>query len=232
MKNKLNWNVENIYQGCVELMAVHIAAIPKLSFLYYSMIWKENRYSFDDYMECDGTIIFNELHTQVVGALRDISSIRLRDYPEMDAGFYFESADQKTQKFIKEELLQYMLVEFETPRRLFKKSEIIAVPTVTAGFWSEGKDLFTADSLDDFVSNGGSFLNDLCLSQPKRLLSFAENYDLNESELSFAKALIQAKLNPDNSSISKKLITETYGPDFDNQPVLYEQLEGFGIRIS
>ena len=231
MKYELAYKPEDLYEGCVTMMAVHIAAVPTLLNIYYEKIWQGNRFSFIDISRCDGTFIFDENHILSAGAIRDSSSLRLDDYPNGNAEQYFTDADKKTQTFVHEQLMQFMLAEYQIPGNLFRKPKIVQVPAVTAGVWTENSVICTGENHSDFIENGGRVLDELCEKEPQRLNAFTESYELNEKELTFAKKLIQEKLTKTEPSVTRSFIIDTFGKGYKNADVLDELLEGFGIRI-
>jgi len=183
-------------------------------------------YSFQ-YGSSRGTITFDLSSAFLVGAIRDDKSNRISWYPNFKAVELFSEAPEAAKVLSTNEALQYLFYEINEITspvapvgfwgRLTGKAahiETITVPVATTAFWSEGDEIFSGDTLDNFINNGGEFISEIMISATELRMYWEEHYELTSEELGLVDYLFQLKKS-NKVRISKKIITDIAGVDND-----------------
>jgi len=231
MKHQLKYSRQQLYQSCLLSMCVHIAAIPRLSYISHENSWDKCNYSFQDKFSTDGTISFDTINDVIVGAFRNNTSVRMNEYPTKIAMDLFAEANDDVRVIAQNETLMYLRMSFEHKKGfIFANKSDIIVPVVTTALWSEGDKIFSSDNESVFLENGGEYINKICVSKDELIEYLTDDYELTDDEISFAEELFLIKIS------EKVQLVRTSFSDFINfQSEGYEEfisaLLNFGIEV-
>jgi hypothetical protein len=205
MKTDLNISFEALCDACLYSSIAHAVSNLKHPFSSYAQSWEGMNYSFQ-YGSSRGTITFDVSNAILVGAFRYDKSDRTSWYPKFEALGLLSEAPETARELANKEAFQYLLDEFDDPAppvistgfwgRFGKKAAPapkVTVPCVTTALWSEGDEIYSCDTLDDFNSSGGEFISEIMISR-KELRAYLEvQYELTLEELELIDCLFQLK---------------------------------------
>ncbi len=163
-----NVSYSDFYFNCVYSSVAKAIFSLREPFYAYSQSWDKNNYCFH-YGRTRGTISFYADKNIVVGAARDERSNRRKWYPEYDAVNLFDFSSNIIQMLAMKDSLEY----------LYDEENGITKPMASIGFWIEKNNLCSRDNKNDFLCNGGEYIE--IISQN---LSDIKEFWKNEYELS------------------------------------------------
>ncbi len=225
MVYKLPFSAEKIKHNAILAMAAHIAVSPRFEYIVYDKNWKNNTLAYQDFENTDGAINFSDPNA-FVGLFRNPNSKRVLAYPDKSI-FDFFTADGNNK--VINDVSQFMLIEFPSKKRLFHREEKIVVPTITTSCWSVGNEVFSLDSVDDFLIQGGNYIQFLS-SDPDNLINILrDDYEMTDDEIKFTKQLYEMKVH----SLGRIKYTELSRLlNCDESPIVRSFLMEFGVEMS
>ena len=205
--NKLDWKIDQLWKGCILKSIAHAIMVAHDPFISYEHSWIGVNYCIFDGAETDGVVTF--YHDFCVAAFRKISCDR----------FYSNSGGFKCLKeyynYVPQEIIR--LSEKETLPCLLVNDEELSVPSMTTAFWGKNNELFTADSLDEFLAYGGESLIIEAMDFDSAICEILELYEMEPKQVQLLLQIYTRKVNKPHSMIvlSKKEIDMIGSDDQD-----------------
>lgn len=225
MVYKLPFSAETIKHNAILAMAAHIAVSPRFEYIVYDKNWKNNTLAYQDFENTDGAINFSDPNA-FVGLFRNPNSKRVLAYPDKSI-FDFFTPDGNNK--VINDVSQFMLIEFPAKKRLFHKEDKIVVPTITTSCWSVGNEVFSLDPLDDFLSQGGNYLQFLSCNSDNLINILSDDYEMTDAEIKVTRQLYEMKTHNLEGIKYKELFALL---NCDDSSIVREFLIGFGIEMS
>lgn len=198
MSTYLHISFDMIYERCLYSSIAHAVGNLRFPFLSYEQSWDNMNYGFRHGAFNYGTITFDLPNRVIVGAFRDEKSERMHWYPGYDAMSLFDEAPEHIKFLAKSEALQYQLLGhyYKYKWKFFGKGKYeptIVVPVVTTALWGEGDNIYSCDSLDDFLIYGGEYISDITAPFQELQVYWQEYYDFVEEEMKLVSHLFEMK---------------------------------------
>lgn len=183
MTNKINWKMDELYNGCILASIAHAIMVAHYPLIANHHSWDGVNYNIQNDMGMLGTVTF--ARDMCVAGFRDDKSERA--YPEnlKNALQYFPNASQDVIEIAKTKTLQYLLIYDEG-------GEI--VPSITTAFWGNKDELLTADSFVDFLENGGELLSRQAMNIADAIDEWEDDYDMNDEQVALLKLVYTRKI--------------------------------------
>ena len=102
----------------------------------------------------------------------------------VDTMAYFEEAEDDIVKIAKKEALQYVLENVEDTVR----------PVITAAFWGTWEQLYSTQSFDTVMKNGGYIIQNQLASYDVSAKEWQEYYDLDIQQMNLVRILFDKKM--------------------------------------
>ena len=184
--NKIDWGTEQLWKGCILAGLVHAIMVAHYPFIANEHSWDGQNYSVQDSSGQRGTVSFSQ--NCCVAAFRNDNSKRIEKMLKPEQ--FFVGASDEILKLANSEALQYLLDEVDGEIR----------PVITTAFW--GKDLlFSNDSFDEMLLNGGNLLKYQALDVTAAIQLWKEFYDMSEKQLQLLKSIFNRKVYNYNNLI-------------------------------
>lgn len=198
MSTNLHMSFDMIYERCLYSSIAHAVGNLKYPLSSYAQSWDNMNYSFH-HGSCDyGTITFDLPNRVVVGVFRNEKSERMHWYPGYDAMSLFDEAPEYIKFLAKSEALQYKLLGYDYiyKKKFFGKSKYeptIVVPVATTALWGKGDNIYSCDSLDDFLIYGGEYISRITAPFQELQMYWKEISDFGEEEMKVVSHLFEMK---------------------------------------
>ncbi len=183
--NKLNWKFNKLWEGCILATIAHAIMVARYPELSNEHSWDGINYSLQDSAGMRGTITFQN-ENMCVGAFRNDESTRLQGNFK-SAEHYFQGAPEEIITIAKAESLQYLL-------------EIVqgnTIPLITTAFWGIGNEIFSTDSINILLENGGVLLERQMMDFNSSVNSWKEYYEMSNAQVDLLKSIYWRKIvNP------------------------------------
>ena len=212
--NKLVWKGNQLREGCMLAAIAHAIMVAHYPELSNEHSWDGINYSVQDSSGSRGTITFSS--KSCVAAFRNENSTRISANNFIGSNQYFQGASQEIIKLAEDETLQYLLdnIAGET------------LPVITTAFWGEDNNLFTIDTLDEMVENGGFLLERQVMDMDSAIEAWKEYYDMSEQQCNMLKSIFKRKISQTTGIITlSKHEADRIGTD--DQEGLEESKESF-----
>ena len=174
---KFNWTVKDLYNGCLIASIAHAIMVAHYPMLSNEHSWDSSNYSIQDSCGIRGTITF--YNGSCVGAFRDEKSTRIRTMHSFDPRAYLRNAPIDVQNMANNEALQYLLENVNG----------IATPVISCAFWGNEEGVFSNDSFDDFIKNGGSIIESHLLDFESTISALTEDYEMSNPQVTLLKMI-------------------------------------------
>jgi hypothetical protein len=179
--NQLPLNRKSLWQGCLYASIAHAIMVAVYPILNYEHSWDGCNYSVQDGSGARGTITF--LNGLCIGAFCDVKSPRLHgDYHS--AQEYFDGAEYETLKVAETETLRYLLDTYCGKIQ----------PAITTAFWGDEKAIYSNDTLEDMMSNGGFLIERQMLNINLATEKWGEDYDMSPKQIELLNSLYERKM--------------------------------------
>lgn len=217
---KLDWKADELYNGCILASIAHAIMVAHYPELSNEQSWDGENYSVQDNSGMRGTVTFHDGFC--TAAFRNDNSDRISTVLPMNAIDYFRNASKEIIKLAETETLQYLL----------EKVGGKTIPVITTAFWGDKNGLFTVDSLDEMLKNGGELLKRQVLGHDLSVQAWQEYYDMSEPQVNLLKSIYLHKItNPKGIlTISKKEIDLIGIDDEDGLDESRESFSEMGIE--
>lgn len=196
--NQIAIDPKGLYEGCLLAAIAHAVTVGEYPELNYEHSWDGINYSMNDSQGCRGTISFDE--HWIVAAFRDENVLN----ECKDASEFFKGAESGIKKLAEKETLQYLLADVNG----------VAKPVITTAFWGSWDTLYSCQSLDDFISNGGHILSNQLREFPSGLKKWDECYEFHDGQMELITSLYENKRNRnmcDEMHLTKEEKKRLYG---------------------
>lgn len=218
MNTLLPIRYERLYKNCVYASIANAIYILREPFFSYAQSWDGNTYSFH-YGSTRGSLSFYPAQRLAVGAARDETSSRRRQYPQHDAIALFREAGD----FVREKALQDPL------EYLYDEEGGIVKPIASIGFWLEGDELRSSDDAASFVRHGGEFVFILSKEAEQLTAYFEEEYTLSREELAVVNELFHCRST--GRSAAHKTLRHIIHKNCPGYDACMDSLREIGLRL-
>lgn len=168
--NQLNTTLSQLHSGCLLGFIAH--AIKGWIDLEKSQGW-EDRYTYglNDCAGASGIIRYSE--GSCVGIVLDLHSDRFAD-EQVNPDFYTTGAP---------EWVQSTALKI-APRWSWDwdAAEVVTFPAITLAFWGDSSGVFSRDTMDEFLENGGHVFSNHMAPSAIASAAFKEEYELSTSQ--------------------------------------------------
>lgn len=179
----LKWKRDQLWKGCILASIAHAIMVAHYPELSYEQSWDEINYSVQDSEGSRGTITFHSEY--LVAAFRNDNSKRIIDLSKIQkAEDYFIGAPHNVLRLAETETLQYLLDNVD--------GNIISL--ITTAFWGRENDIFSFDSLDEILQNGGNLLNRQSLEIYNAVDVWKKYYDMSQEQIKLLKSVFERKI--------------------------------------
>lgn len=213
---KLDWTIDQLWKGCILKSIAHAIMIAHHPLLSYENSWDSFNYCVQDDEGIRGTVTFCDNYC--IGAFRNDFSDRFSlSFKEMkSASEYFLNAPKEIIELATKETLQYLLLD----------SDGDILPVITTAFWGKDNELFTADSVDDFMEYGGRILETQAMGLDSAIEVLVDYYEMESKQVQLLLQIYTRKIkNPDSPIILTKKEIDMIGTD--NKEGVKESLTSF-----
>ena len=175
---KININPKELYQGCMFAAIIHAVLVGEYPEVNHEHSWDGFNYSMNNSQGCRATITF---HPQcVIAVFQDSQKINL----SKNVYDYINNMPKDILKIAEEEALLYVLDNINGETK----------PVITAAFWGTWDELYSNQSWDDILENGGYIINNQLLSHKDSLIQWDDYYGLNDGQMNLVESLFERKI--------------------------------------
>jgi len=183
IQNKLNISIDELWNGCILASIAHAIMVAHYPDFSSEQSWDGINYSVQDYEGMRGTVTF--YNEYCVAAFRNENSIRLTEpLKYANAHKYFKGANSEILNLAENEALQYLLDDVDGK----------ATPIITTAMWGDESILYTNDTNEEFLSNGGSLLYRQMMDVESAISAWKEYYDMTEQQIVLLKSIYKRKI--------------------------------------
>jgi hypothetical protein len=186
MKNnirKLDWKIDQVWEGSILASIAHAIMVAHYPNFSNEHSWDGVNYSVQDSAGARGTITFQ--NKCCVAAFRSETSGRINKKGFME---FFQNTPQELIDLAENEALQYLLDDVD--------GEVI--PVITTAFWGKGNELFSEDSFDELLENGGHLLKTQAMDSDSAINVWKGYYDMSQAQVALLSAIYARKIaNPE-----------------------------------
>lgn len=182
----LDINPKQLYEGCIQAAITHAVAVGMYPELNYEHSWDDINYCMNDSQGCRATITFHNEY--IIAVFQDIKKVNWN----VDALTFFKGASNEIIEIAQKEALQYVL----------DKVDGITKPVVTAAFWGNWDKLYSVQSFDSIVENGGHIIRSQLLPYNRAMDEWCDYYDLDSEQISLIQKLFDAKIGSNGKSVT------------------------------
>ncbi|PFH80339.1 hypothetical protein [Bacillus sp. AFS088145] len=179
--NKLNWDRNQLWKGCILASIAHAIMVAHYPDISHEQSWDGFNYSVQDSSGTRGTITFHP--NFLVGAFRNDHSERAIKYK--NAIEYFMGAPEKSKEVASEEALLYLLDEIDGK----------TVPVITTAFWGNLDEVYSHDTYEDFIENGGFLIERQIDNMESVINEWKEEYEMSETQIVLLKSIFKRKID-------------------------------------
>ena len=212
----IEWKREQLWKGCILSSIAHAIMVAHYPNLSNEHSWDGINYSVQDTQGSRGTVTFHS--DCMVAAFRNDKSERLAARGNaINAIQYFDGAPQNVLKIAEKEALQYLLDDINGND----------IPLITTAFWGIGDDVFSVDTVDNMLINGGELLEIQILDEKEAIAAWREYYDMSDEQCYLLTLIYRRKIgNPSEEIVLSKDEIAMIGTD--EQEGLDESKISFG----
>ena len=182
---KLNINPKELYEGCMYAAIVHAVTVGQYPEFNYEHSWDGYNYSMNNSQGCRATITFHPEY--VIAVFQEKASIDI----SKSANDYLADMPDDILRIAESEALAYVLQNVSGEIR----------PVITAAFWGTWDELFSNQSWEDILQNGGFILENQLLNHEQSLQSWNDYYELSDDEINLIESLFERKIKDEDSRI-------------------------------
>ena len=189
----IDWKINQIWKGSILTSIAHAIMVAHYPELSNEHSWDGINYIVQDNAGARGTITFRGKYC--TAAFRYDLSERVNS---TRYGEFFKGAPRELIEMAESETLQYLLDEVEGE----------AIPVITTAFWGEDDELFSIDSFEELLENGGHLLKVQSMDYDSALSALIEYYDMSQIQLDLLQSIYARKIKKPEKTIvlSKKEI--------------------------
>jgi hypothetical protein len=217
---EVQWTREQLWKGCMLASIAHAIMVSRFLEISNEHSWDGINYSVQDSAGTRGTVTF---HTEYcVAAFRNEKSRRISS-GEINADRYFKGAPHKIIELAEAEALQYLLDKINGK----------IVPVITTAFWEKENKIFTRDSYDEMIENGGFILERQVMDTDSAINVWVDYYEMDERQVVLLRSIYERKIsNPTNViSLSKDEIGMIGTDDLEGLAESKSSFEEMGILL-
>ena len=184
MKNSIHrfdWTVDDLKNGCLLASIAHSIMVAHYPLLTNEHSWNDRNYSVQNSSGIRGTITF--FNGSCVAAFRDENSNRIRRMHTSDPKVYLSNAPMETQNIAENEALLYLLESVDG----------IRTPVITCAFWGNKDGVFSIDTFDEFMRNGGSIIESHLLDFRSAVSQLTEYYEMSQPQVALLRSIYNKK---------------------------------------
>lgn len=182
---KLNINPKELYEGCMYAAIVHAVTVGQYPEFNYEHSWDGYNYSMNNSQGCRATITFHPEY--VIAVFQEKAGIDI----SKSANDYLANMPDDILRIAESEALAYVLQNVSGEIR----------PVITAAFWGTWDELFSNQSWEDILQNGGFILENQLLNHEQSLQSWNDYYELSDDEINLIESLFERKIKDEDSRI-------------------------------
>lgn len=167
---KTNWNRNVLWRGCIFASISHAIMVAHYPEVSNEHSWDGMNYSVQNSSSSRGTITFGQKY--LVGIFRDDNSQRLSKKFYKDYRYYFKDCPEQIVELAEQECLQYLLDEINGK----------AIPVITSAIWGIDYDIFSKDTLEKLIDNGGRLIEKQLLEVKSAFEYWKNYYDMTDKQ--------------------------------------------------
>lgn len=180
------WNYNQLWNGCILASIAHAIMVAHYPYLSNEHSWDGFNYNVQDSEGTRGTVTFQ--NNYLVAAFRNNETVP-RKFTTMD---FFQGAPDKIIEIAETETLQYLLESVNGED----------IPLITTAFLGIENQIFSLDSFDIMLENGGGLLKRQVMEFHLAIESWEEYYEMTEEQNTLLKNIYQRKVsNPDGKIV-------------------------------
>lgn len=180
------WNYNQLWNGCILASIAHAIMVAHYPYLSNEHSWEGFNYNVQDSEGTRGTVTFQ--NNYLVAAFRNNETVP-RKFTTMD---FFQGAPDKIIEIAETETLQYLLESVNGED----------MPLITTAFLGIENQIFSLDSFDIMIENGGALLKRQVMEFHLAIESWEEYYEMTEEQNTLLKNIYQRKVtNPDGKIV-------------------------------
>ena len=179
------WNHEQLWNGCILASIAHAIMVAHYPYLSNEHSWDGFNYNVQDSEGIRGTVTFQK--NNLVAAFRNDETVP-RNIWSLD---FFQGAPDKIIEIAKAETLQYLLESINGKD----------IPLITTAIWGHGNQIFSHDTFDIMIENGGGLLERQVMEFNEAIESWQEYYEMTVEQISLMKNIYQRKISKPNEKI-------------------------------
>lgn len=164
---------------------VHAVTVGQYPEFNYEHSWDGYNYSMNNSQGCRATITFHPEY--VIAVFQEKASIDI----SKSANDYLADMPDDILRIAESEALAYVLQNVSGEIR----------PVITAAFWGTWDELFSNQSWEDILQNGGFILENQLLNHEQSLQSWNDYYELSDDEINLIESLFERKIKDEDSRI-------------------------------
>ncbi|MCE5172359.1 hypothetical protein LQV63_24080 [Paenibacillus profundus] len=185
--NKITWNREKLWQGCVLASIAHAINVAHYPEFAHEQSWDGFNYSVQDSSGTRGTITFHPSY--LAAAFRNDNSERVSEYN--NALEYFKDSPEEVKELAADETLQYLLEDIHGE----------TVPVITTAFWGDGEGIYSQDEFDEMIDNGGVLLERQAMDIEAAINEWQEDSEMSKVQINLLKSIFQRKIEKPSEPI-------------------------------
>lgn len=179
------WNYEQLWNGCILASIAHAIMVAHYPYLSNEHSWDGFNYNVQDSEGIRGTVTFQK--NNLVAAFRNDETVP-RNFSSLD---FFQGAPDKIIEIAKAETLQYLLESVNGKD----------IPLITTAIWGNGNQIFSLDTFDIMIENGGGLLERQVMEFHEAIESWQEYYEMTVEQITLMKNIYQRKISKPNEKI-------------------------------
>lgn len=218
---KINWNTKDLWKGCILTSIAHAMMVAYYPELSHENSWDGMNYNVQDSAGARGTVTFHANYC--VGAFRSEHSNRVRSKNLREAESYFSDAPVEIRRLAKSETLEYLLDDIDNQTR----------PVITTAFWGIGENLYSSDSFETMMENGGFLLSTQTMDLHSAVKELSEDYEMTSKQIEVLWDVFKVKSSKRSNQITLSK-EEVFGTDdLDPEGLLESKIsfQEIGIKL-
>jgi len=183
--NKLNFKIEDLFRGCILsgiANAITIAFNPNATNIINDYRWNSVNYSIENNSNIYSTITFYDKYC--VAIFRDKNSKRVLSNEFEDPKEYFKGALN---------IIQTIARELTLSDRFYLLG-VKNIPKVTTAFWGYKNVIFSVDTYEDIMQNGGEIIRNQILPYEETLEIFKKEYGIEDKQINLLEEIYLRKM--------------------------------------
>ena len=182
---KISIQPKQLYEGCIQAAITHAIAVGMYPELNYEHSWDNMNYCMNNAQGCKATITFHKKY--VIGVFQDVDKIDCHK----NALVFFDEAPEEVIKIAENETLQYVLENVNGVEK----------PVISAAFWGTWDKLYSLQSFDSIVENGGHIIRSQLLPFNEAMEEWRDYYDLDLKQISLIQKLFNETLGSNGEAV-------------------------------